>query len=110
MPRGVLLPPGGYAVRACLSPRSHGLPYVLPFVALLTSIIGTDGQPVYDSSVSLPPVVSEAAVFIRGVLEDYAESGRPLWPPVASSLFDSFMAGHTSTACVVIITISKLGG
>ena len=92
------------SLRGRIQHYSAGLPYVLPFVALLTSIIGTDGQPVYDSSVFLPPVVSEAAVFIRGVLEDYAESGRPLWPPVASSLFDSFMAGHTGAARVVIIT------
>ena len=109
MPGGVFRSPRSHAVGACLlrcriQHFSAGLPYVLPFVALLTSIIGTDGQPAYDSSASVPPAVSEAAVFNRGVLEDYAESGWSLWPPVASSLFDSFMAGHTGDARVVIIT------
>ncbi len=48
--------------------------------------------------------MSEASVYIRGVLEDYAESGRPLWPPVPSSLHDAFLGGHTGDSRVVIIT------
>ncbi len=53
-----------------------------PYVTLISSVIGTDGDPVYDTLVSVPPAVCEAAVFIHSVLEEYAESGRPLWPPV----------------------------
>jgi hypothetical protein len=54
--------------------------------------------------VSVPPIVCEAAVFIRSVLEEYAESGRPLWPPVASSLYAAFLAGDAGSARVVVIT------
>ncbi len=54
----------------------------------------------------MTPAVSEAAVFIRGVLEEYAETCRPLWPPVPSSLYDAFLTGRIgdSDARVVIIT------
>jgi hypothetical protein len=83
---------------------SAGLPYVLRFVALLSVVIGTDGDPIYDTPVAVPPAVCESPVFIRQVLEDYAEVGRPLWPPVPSSLYDSFTAGQTGDARVVTIT------
>jgi hypothetical protein len=73
-------------------------------VALFTSIIGTDQEQAYDAPVQLPPAVAEAAIFIRGVLEDYAELGRPLWPPVASSLYDAFLSGSTGDARVVIFS------
>jgi hypothetical protein len=64
---------------------SAGLPSVLPFVAFLSSVISTDGDPVYDTVVSVPPAVCEAAVFVRAILEGYAESGRPP-PSLAPSL------------------------
>ena len=83
---------------------SAGLPYVLPFVALISSVIGTDGDPVYDTLVEVPPAVREAAVFIRQVLEDYAEAGRPLWPPVPSSLHAAFLVNSTGDLRVVLIT------
>jgi hypothetical protein len=92
------------SLRGRVQHYSAGLPYVLPFVALFSSIIGTDQEPVYETTVSLPPAVSEAAVYIRSVLEDYADSGRPLWPPVPSSLYDAFLGGHTGDSRVVIIT------
>ncbi len=74
------------------------------FVDLISSVIGTDGDPIYDTLVAVPPVVCEAAVFIRQVLEDYAEAGRPLWPPIPSSWYDSFTAGQTGDVRVVTIT------
>ncbi len=77
---------------------------MLPFVALLSSVIGTDGDPIYDTPVADPPAVCESAVFFRQVLEDYAKAGRPLWPPVPSSLYDSFTTGQTGDAWVVTIT------
>ncbi len=83
---------------------SAGLPYVQPFVALISSVIGTDGEPFYDTLVAVPPIVCEAAVFIRQVLEVYTTVGRPLWPPVPSSLYYSFTAGLTGDARVVTIT------
>ncbi len=91
-------------MRGRIQHYSTGLPYVLPFVALISSVIGTDGDPVYDSLVPVPPAVCEAAVFVRSVLEDYAETGRPLWPPVPSSLYDAFLAGDIGSAKVVVIT------
>jgi hypothetical protein len=80
------------------------LPYVLPFVALLSSIIGTENEPDYDRLVTLPPAVGEAAVFTRGVLEDYAHRGRRLWPFVPSSLYAAFLAGETGSANIASIT------
>ncbi len=70
-----------------------GLPYVLPFVALILSVICTDGDPVYDNPVNVPQAVCKAAVFISHVLKDYAEAGHPLWQAVPSSLYDAFVAG-----------------
>jgi hypothetical protein len=37
-----------------------------------TNSILLSQEPVYESTVSLPPAVSEAALYILGVLEDYA--------------------------------------
>ncbi len=71
---------------------------------MISSVIGTDGDPVYDTLVSVPPAVCEAAVFVRAILEEYAESGRPLWPPVPSSLYAAFLAGDIAHARVVVIT------
>ena len=67
--------------------RIQHLPYVLPFVALLSSVIGSEADPDYDRAVPLPPIVGEAAEFIPGVLEEYAYCGRPLWPLVLSTLY-----------------------
>jgi hypothetical protein len=92
------------SLRGRIQHYSAGLPYVLPFVALISSVIGTDGDPVYDTLVAVPPIVCESACFIRQVLEDYATAGRPLWPPVPSSLYDAFIAGRTGDARVVTIT------
>ncbi len=51
---------------------------MLPFVALFSSVIGTPETPDYDSSITLPPAVSDSAAFIRDVLEEFAETDRPL--------------------------------
>ena len=86
------------SLRGRIQHYSAGLPYVLPFVALISSVIGTDGDPVYDTLVPVPPAVCEAAVFVRGILEEYAETGRPLRPPVPSSLYDAFLTCHVGDA------------
>ncbi len=75
-----------------------------PFVALFSSVIGTEADPDYDRTVPVPPPVREAALFIRGVLSDYATRGRPLWPLVPSTLYAAFLAGETGTARVATIT------
>ncbi len=80
------------------------MPYVLPFVALISSVIGTDGDPVYDTLVPVLPAVCEATVFVRGILEEYAETGRPLWPPVPSSLYAAFLARDITLSRVVVIS------
>ncbi len=49
---------------------SSCIPYILPFVAIIASIIGTEDKPNYNSSAA-----NEAAVFIRSVLEDHAFRG-----------------------------------
>ena len=92
------------SLRGRVQHYSACLPYVLPYVALFSSIIGTEDTPDYCRTVTLPPAVSDAAVFIRGVLEDFAFRGRPLWPFVASTLHAAFLAGDTGLARIVVIT------
>ena len=74
------------------------------FVALFSSVIGTEADPDYDRTVDVPPAVCEAAFFIRGVLGEYATRGRPLWPFVPSTLHAAFLAGETGQARVAVIT------
>jgi hypothetical protein len=92
------------SLRGRVQHYSACLPYVAPFVALFSSVIGTEADPDYDRTVSVPPAICEAALFIRGVLSDYAIRGRPLWPLVPSTLFAAFLAGETGPARVVTIT------
>jgi hypothetical protein len=99
------------SLRGSIQHYSAGLPYILPFVALISSVIGTDGDPVYDTLVPVPPAVCEAAVFVRAILEVYAESGRPLWPPIPSSLYTAFLAGDIALARVVVVSwVSSVRG
>ena len=92
------------SLRGRVQHYSACLPYVLPFTSLFSSVIGTESDPDFDKVIPLPPIVSEAAVFIRGVLEDFATPGRPLWPFVPSTLHAAFLAGETGTAHIVVIT------
>jgi hypothetical protein len=80
------------------------LPFIRPFTALFSSIIGTESDVDYDRVIELPPIVSEVVAFIRGVLEDFADVGRPLWPFVASSLYDSFISGDTRGARIAVVS------
>ena len=92
------------SLRGRLQHYSICLPYVLPFVALFSSLLGTEADPDYDRPVDSPPVVNDTAAFLRGVLEDYAFRGRRLWPLVASTLHAAFMAGETGLAHIVVVT------
>jgi hypothetical protein len=56
------------SLRGRIQHYSACLPYIAPFVALFSSVIGTEADPDYDRSVTVPPAVCDAAVFIRGVL------------------------------------------
>ncbi len=73
-------------------------------MALIFSVIGTEDDPDYDRVVQLPAAIPEAAVYIRGVLADYARLGRPLWPFVPSTLYAAFLANETGTARIAILT------
>jgi hypothetical protein len=77
---------------------------VLPFAALFSSVIGSELDPDLDRVIPLPPAVGEADVFIRGVLEDFATCGRPLWPFGPSTLHAAFLAGETGSARIAVIT------
>ena len=57
------------------------LQHIQPFMALLSSIIGTEDDPDYERPVSLPPAVSYATAFIRGIFEEFPFRWRlPLVP------------------------------
>ena len=71
------------SLRGRVQHYSACLPYILPFVVLLSSVTGSEANPDYDRAITLPPIVSEAAVFIRDVLE---ESG-PSFPARCTPLF-----------------------
>ena len=92
------------SLRGRIQHYSACLPYIAPFVALFSSVIGTEADPDYDRSVTVPPAVCDAAVFIRGVLGEFATRGRPLWPFVPSTLHAAFLAGETGLARIVVIT------
>ena len=92
------------SLRGRVQHYSACLPYVRPFVALFSSVLGTEDELDSDRLLDLPPAVSEAAVFIREVLEEYAYKGCPLWPAVPSSLHAAFLAGETGLAHIVVIT------
>jgi hypothetical protein len=92
------------SLRGRVQHYSACLPYVAPLVALFSSVIGTEADPDYERSISVPPAVCEAALFIRGVLSDYATRGRPLCPLVPSTLYATFLAGETGPDRVVTIT------
>jgi hypothetical protein len=79
-------------------------PPVRRVVALFSSILGSESDPDYDRAVDIPPAVNEAAVFIHSVLQEYAFTGRRLWPFVASSLYTAFMAGETGDSRIAVIT------
>jgi hypothetical protein len=72
------------SLRGRVKRYSACLPHVLPYVALISSVIGTEDDPDYDRVIRLPAAI--AAVYIRGVLADFARLGRPLWPFVPSTL------------------------
>ncbi len=80
------------------------LPYVDPYVTLLSSVIGCESDSDYDRTVPVPPIVRETALFIREVLEKFAFRGRSLWPPVPSTLHEAFLAGATEPTSVVVLT------
>jgi len=92
------------SLRGRIQHYSVCLPYTLPYVAFFSSIIGSEDDPDYDMIISLPAAVSDAAVFLRGVLEEHAFSGVPLWPFVPSTLYAAFLAGETGSARIAVIT------
>ena len=92
------------SLRGRVQHYSACLPYISVFVALFSSVIGCEQDPDYERTVSVPPAINEAAVFIREVLEEHAFSGRPLWPFVPSSLYAAFLAGETGDARIVVLS------
>jgi hypothetical protein len=73
-------------------------------VALFASVPDSEDALDSDRVIYLPSTVSEAAVFIREVLEEYAFTGCPLWPVVPSSTRHSSPAKLTSSE-----SLSSLG-
>ena len=93
------------SLRGRIQHYSVCLPYTRPFAAFFSSIIGTEDDPENGHrQISLAPAVSDAAVFLRGVLDEHAFSGVPLWPFVPSTLYAAFLAGETGSAHIVAIT------
>ena len=92
------------SLRGRLQHYSVCLPYTLPFLALFSAVIGSEQVPDYDRVVDIPPALTEAAAFLRGVVEEFADPGVPLWPFVPSTLYAAFLAGETGPARIVVIT------
>ncbi len=65
-----------------------------------------DDDPDYNSVIQLPPAIPGAAVYIRGVLADFARLGCPLWPFVLSTLHVTvaFLANETGSARIAVLT------
>ena len=92
------------SLRGRVQHYSACLPYILPFVALFSSVLETQDEPVSSRQITIPTAVNEASLFIREVLEDYAVKGRSLWPFVPSTLYTAFLANETGPAHVAVIT------
>ncbi len=92
------------SLRGSVQHYSICLPHSLPFTALISSVMCTETAPNYNTVVLLPPVINDAAVFLRGILAAHWESGVALWPFVASTLHEAFLAGETGSAHIVVIT------
>ena len=92
------------SLRGRLRHYSVCLPYTLPFLALFSVVIGSDLEPDYDRVVDIPPALTDSVFFLRGVVEEFADPGVPLWPFVPSTLYAAFLAGETGAARIVVIT------
>jgi hypothetical protein len=92
------------SLRGRVQHYSACLPYVQPFVALFSSVLETEDEPISARVVPIPPAVNEAALFIRDVIEEFAIKGRPLWPLVSSTLHASFIANETGAAHIAVVT------
>ena len=92
------------SLRGRIQHYSACLPYILPYVALLSSVMGTEGDPDYSRVIQLPPAVSDTALHVRGVLAEHCKTGRPLWPFVPSTLYAAFLAHETGSARIAVLT------
>ena len=60
--------------------------------ASLAHGLSTD-PPGYDRPMLVPPALAAVATELSGIIRRYAAAGAPLWPPVPSSLWASFLRG-----------------
>ena len=90
-------------VRGKVLHYSTSIPYVRVFAVWFSNIIATEGEPDWDRVVTLPDDNEEVCAYLGGVVERRHALGRPLWPPVASSLYGAFLAGRTGGIRLVVI-------
>ncbi len=88
--------------RGLVQHYSACLPYILPVVSLLSSVISSEAEPDFDR----PPPHRERGrcKILFGTFSKSSPSCRPLWPLIPSTLHAAFLAGETGSAHIAVIT------
>lgn len=90
------------SVRGRVRHYSMCINYIEPLVPLL-SVVGEDPERL-DARLPLPDDVKASARLVLDFVERFAPTGAALWPPVASSLYGSFLRGNADEVPLVIIS------
>jgi hypothetical protein len=86
---------------------SLGINHLRVLSTELTWYIGTEEKPDYDRQVDMDANLSAVADEIVHVVRVFGPLGRPLWPPVASSLLGAFERGEARDNLAVLSTDSS---
>ena len=89
---------------------SQGISYVRILATELSWHIGTEEEPDYDREVQMDAALSALAEGIENLVSVFGPLGRPLWPPVASSLVAAFESGEAKRHLAVLSTDSSPAG
>ena len=72
--------------------------------------IGTEEDPDYDREVQMDPALCALAEGMESLISEFGPLGRPLWPPVTSSLVAAFQSGEAKRNMAVLSTDSSPAG
>ena len=89
---------------------SLGISHVRVLATELSWYIGSDSEPDYDREIAMSPQLQALADEIIGVISVFGALGRPLWPPVPSSLVGAFERGEAKDHLAILSTDSSPAG
>ena len=89
---------------------SQGISYVRILATEVSWLIGTEEEPDYDREVQMDPALCTLAEGIESLISEFGPLGRPLWPPVVSSLVATFESGEAKRNMEDLSTDSSPAG